>query len=43
MHPRQRWPGQNWVKGPKLQQKVNLRGMERFVFFREQKLQLLKT
>jgi len=27
---------QNWAKGPKLQQKVNLRGPERVVYFRGQ-------
>jgi len=33
MHLRQRWLDQNWVTGPKLQQKVNLEGLKR-VFFK---------
>jgi len=30
--PHQRLLGQNWARGPKLQQKVNLGGLKRVVF-----------
>jgi len=35
--------GQNWAKGPKLQQKVNFGGLKIVVFFRGPKSQLWKT
>jgi len=34
---------QNWRGGPKLQQKVNLRGLKRDIFFRGPKSQLWET
>ena len=35
--------GKNWARGPKLQQKVNLGGLKKVVFFRGPKSQLYKT
>jgi len=36
MRRRQRLLCQNWVRGPKLQQKVNLKDLKRIVFLKDQ-------